>query len=405
MTKHPPGNRKLIRAINRSLVLYSIMRNGPISRTEIAERAGLSAATISGITAELIDANLVFEKEAGDSSGGRRPILLSLNPQGGYVIGLKLAETNITAALLDLEANLIRTQVDAFDIHSTGDAIQRLSGAVEALLRACDLRKEQLIGVGVGLPGIVDAEQGILQHSPIFGWHDFKLKEALQDRLEVPVYVDNDVNTLTLTEKWFGAGQGVDHFLTVTIGRGVGLGIVIDGQLYHGSHGGAGEFGHTVIDPNGTVCDCGKRGCLETIVSDPNLVRSASEAFASGPLKHERLDISTLIELGQDGHPVAVEIFEKAGDALAQGLANLINVLCPQLIIISGEGIRAGDLIFGRMFAALPAYVMPGLSEHVEIRIDEWEDHAWARGAAGIVLRDFFESPFHRKTPIPAVKE
>ncbi|MDF1499521.1 MAG: ROK family transcriptional regulator [Anaerolineales bacterium] len=403
MAKHPRGNRKLIRAINRSSVLYSIMRFGPISRTDVAERTGLSAATISGITAELIESDIIFEKEAGDSSGGRKPILLSINPQGGYVVGLKLAEDNITAALLDLEANLIETYTDKFENHTTDDAIHSLNNVISDLLQIGEIRKEQLIGVGVGLAGIVDAETGVLQHSPIFGWHDFDLKNSLQDKLEVPVYLDNDVNTLTLTEKWFGAGQGVDHFLTVTIGRGVGLGIVIDGQLYHGSHGGAGEFGHTVINPEGVVCDCGKRGCLETIVSDPSLMRSAADAYAAGRSNEEVSDIEELVKLGQEGHPVVTEIFDQAADALAQGLANLINVLCPQLIIISGEGIRAGDLIFDPMFAALPTYVMPGLSEHVELRIDDWEDHAWARGAAGIVLRDFFESPIHRKVPVSQI--
>lgn len=403
MAKHPRGNRKLIRAINRSSVLYSIMRFGPISRTDVAERTGLSAATISGITAELIESDIIFEKEAGDSSGGRKPILISINPQGGYVVGLKLAEDNITAALLDLEANLVDTYADKFESHTTDDALQSLTGVIADILQKSEIRQEQLIGVGVGLAGIVDAETGVLQHSPIFGWHDFNLKDSLQDRLKVPVYLDNDVNTLTLTEKWFGAGQGVDHFLTVTIGRGVGLGIVIDGQLYHGSHGGAGEFGHTVINPEGIVCDCGKRGCLETIVSDPSLMRSAAEAYATGRLKEEVSDIEELVKLGQEGHAAVAEIFEHAADALAQGLANLINVLCPQLIIISGEGIRAGDLIFDPMFAALPTYVMPGLSAYVELRIDDWEDHAWARGAAGIVLRDFFESPIHRKVPISQI--
>jgi N-acetylglucosamine repressor len=403
MVKNPRGSRKLIRAINRSSVLYSIMRFGPISRTQVAERTGLSAATITGITAELIEANLIFEKEEGDSRGGRRPILLSINPHGGYVVGLKLAEKNITAALLDLEANLIAAHTTDFLNHTTDDAIIGLTSAVEGLLRGSEVQKGQLIGVGVGLAGIVDADAGVLQHSPIFGWHEFRLRDALQDRLEVPVYIDNDVNTLTLTEKWFGAGRGVDHFLSVTIGRGVGLGIVIDGQLYHGSRGGAGEFGHTVIDPEGAECDCGKRGCLETIVSDPALLKAAAQAFSSGRLSRPVKDLSDLMAMAGAGDPVALGIFQHAGDALARGIANLINVLCPQLIIISGEGIRAGSVIFDPMFAALPKYVMPGLSDHVEIRIDEWADHAWARGAAGIVLRDLFESPIHRTSPLAAI--
>jgi predicted NBD/HSP70 family sugar kinase len=130
-------------------------------------------------------------------------------------------------------------------------------------------------------------------------------------------------------------------------------------------------------------------------------MQAALAAYSTGSLEREPENIGDLVALAEGGDPAAVAIFEHAANALAQGLANLINVLCPQLIIISGEGIRAGDLIFKPMFAALPAFIMPGLREHVEIRIDNWEDHAWARGAAGIVLRDFFESPIHRKTPIP----
>ncbi|NIS79760.1 MAG: ROK family protein [Anaerolineales bacterium] len=397
MAKQPRGNRKLIRAINRSAVLHAIMRFGPISRTEVAERTGLSAATISGITADLIDSELIFEKEAGDSSGGRRPILLALNPRGGYVVGLKLAADNVTGALLDLETSVVATHVSDFKNHSPEDAITTLTSVVDDLLKESGIHEEQLHGVGVGLAGIVDAEQGILRYSPIFGWHDFNLKEALQERLKVPVFIDNDVNTLTLTEKWFGAGQGVDHFLTVTIGRGVGLGIVINGQLYHGSHGGAGEFGHTVVDPHGALCDCGKNGCLETLVSDPALMRLASEAYALGDLSVQIGDIAELIAIAEQGEQTAKDLFSSAADALAQGLANLVNVFCPQLIILSGEGIRAGDLIFEPMRAALPKYIMPGLLDLVEIRIDDWDDYAWARGAGGIILRELFESPIYRR--------
>lgn len=400
MAKPPRGNRKLIRAINRSAVLHSIMRFGPISRTDVAEHTGLSAATVSGITADLIHSGLIFEKEAGDSSGGRRPILLALNPRGGYVVGLKLAAENISGALLDLEASVVATSVATFDKHSPEDAIRTLTDVVEGLLQEGGVDQEQLHGVGVGLAGIVDAEQGILRYSPIFGWHDFNLKDALQDQLSVPVFIDNDVNTLTLTEKWFGAGQGVDHFLTVTIGRGVGLGIVINGQLYHGSHGGAGEFGHTVIDPKGALCDCGKRGCLETLVSDPALMRMAAEAHASGEMPVLVGDMSELVSLAVQGEQAARDIFIIAAESLAQGLANLVSVLCPQVIIISGEGIRAGDLIFEPMRAALPRYIMPGLMDLVEIRIDDWDDHAWARGAGGIVLRELFESPIYRRESI-----
>jgi N-acetylglucosamine repressor len=397
MTKHPRGNRKLIRAINRSAVLVTIKTEGPISRTEISQRTGLSAATVSGITADLISSGLVFEKEEGDSSGGRRPILLALNPRGGFVIGLKLSETNITAALTDLEATIIAKDTCLLAGHSVTEVVDCIVKIVRKLIAQNTIRKDLLLGVGIGLAGIIDAGSGVLRHSPIFGWRDIPLKATLQDRLGVPIYVDNDVNTLTLTEQWFGAGQGVENFLTVTVGRGVGMGIVIHGKLYHGSGGGAGEFGHTVVDPEGELCDCGKRGCLETMIADPWLLRKAHESYIENSIPTRVNDVNELIKIAREGDPVAVAIYAEAGKALAQALANLINVLSPELVIISGEGVRAGDLLFESMYNNIDRYVMPGLVEDTELRVDLWDDDAWARGAAGLVLHELFESPIHRE--------
>jgi len=403
MIRHPRGNRRLIRAINRSAVLNTIKTQGPISRTRVAKLTGLSGATVSGICADLIASDLIFEKEEGDSSGGRRPILLALNPRGGFVIGLKLAERHITGAITDLESTVIAKDSYPLDTHSITDVLNLADDAVQDLLASSGTTKEMLLGVGIGLAGIVDGGSGILRNSPFFGWRDVPLKTALQNQLDVPVFVDNDVNTLTLTELWFGAGQGVENFLTVTVGRGIGLGLVINGQLYHGAQGGAGEFGHTVVDPDGQRCECGKRGCLETMIADPWLMRLATEARARGEIEVDVNDIETLIQLAQSGDSASVRIFADAGDALAQALANLINVLSPQLIIISGEGVRAGDLLFEPMYDSIEKYIMPGLVEDTEIRVDPWDDDAWARGAAGLVLRELFESPIHREVDVLAV--
>jgi N-acetylglucosamine repressor len=398
VTKHPRGNRKLIRAINRSAVLNTVKAHGPISRTDVARITGLSAATISGITSDLISSNLIFEKEAGSSSGGRRPILLALNPRGGFVIGLKLTELNITAALTDLEANVIAKDTCPLEGHSLQMVVNCIAKTVSTLIDKGKIQQDLLLGVGIGLAGIIDDESGVLRHSPIFGWRDVPLKTTLQKRLDVPVYVDNDVNTLTITEQWFGAGQDVENFLTVTIGRGVGLGIIIHGKLYHGARGGAGEFGHTVVDPNGPLCDCGNRGCLETLIADPWLLRQANEVFNQGSSPKKISSVDELVKLAEGGDKGAIAIFSRAGDALARALANLINVLSPKLIIISGEGVRAGEFLFNSMYISIEKYVMPGLLEDTEVRIDLWDDDAWARGAAGLVLRELFESPIHHKT-------
>lgn len=397
MPHHLLGNRDFSRALNRSAVLNMIKTHGPISRAEVARRTGLSAATVTGITAELIADGLVLEKAPGDSRGGRPPILLTLNPRGGYVVGLKLTESETIGALTDLEATVIAKRTADFTEHSPEKAVETMARVVTALATQGSVRKNQLLGVGVGLAGIVDGAYGVLRQSPYLGWRDVPLRDMLQARVRVPVYIDNDVNTLTLTEKWFGAGQGIDNFLTVTVGRGVGLGVVVNGQFYRGVRGGAGEFGHTVVEPDGPLCDCGKHGCLETFVGDPGLLRMAAEAAHRGEIPDPVDSVDVLLALAQAGNPAARAVFTRAGDVLGRGIANLINVFNPQRIIIGGEGVRAGDWLFGPMRASVARHVMPGLGDDTEIRIDPWGDDAWARGAASLVLRELFESPVHRE--------
>jgi len=397
------GNRDLIRAMNRSIILNEIKTYGPIARAEVARRIGLSPATVTAITAELINKDLVFEKDVGDSSGGRRPILLAINPSGGYVIGIKLTETQAIGALTDLEATVIVKREDDLNERDPEMVVQQLSILVAKLLQMAGLPKKKLLGVGVGLAGIVDSEQGILRQSPFFGWRDISLGEMLRKRVRVPVYVDNDVNTLTLAEMWFGGGQGIDSFLIVTIGRGVGLGIVVNGQFYRGVRGGAGEFGHIVIDPEGPTCECGKRGCLETYVGDPGILRMADEAVNRGDIREPITSMADLLTKARAGDSGAIAVFTRAGSFLGQGIANLVNIFNPQKILISGEGTRAGDLLFAPMRESIKNNVMPGLSKDTTIQIDAWGDDAWARGAASLVLRQLFLSPLQREAAKEAV--
>jgi glucokinase-like ROK family protein len=396
--QHPTGNRDLIRAINRSHVLNAIKTYGPIGRADIARRTGLSPATVTSISAKLISQDLVLEKSAGDSSGGRPPILLVINPKGAYVVGIKLTETHAICALTDLEALVIAKSSVELSGHDPDAVVNDLAQMVLSILREQKITKKNLLGVGVGLAGIVDAEEGILRQSPIYGWDNVPLRSMLQSKLHIPVYIENDVNTLTLTEKWFGHGQGLDNFLTVTVGRGVGLGIVVNGQFYRGQTGGAGEFGHTAIDPQGPVCACGKRGCLEAYVGDPGLIRAAQEAVARGKLPGPIESLDDLLSLAQQGNNAAIRIFEEAGRILGLGVANLINLFNPKKIIISGEGTREGYFLFAPMKESIQQNTMPGLFDPDTVVIAPWGDDAWARGAAGLVLREVFESPIHKKS-------
>jgi predicted NBD/HSP70 family sugar kinase len=340
----------------------------------------------------LIREDLVFEKETGDSNGGRPPILLALNPGGGFVIGVKLMENHAVAALTDLNATVLLKQTIEFSDDHLDTVVDSLVSLVNRLIATSAIHKKQLLGVGVGLAGVVDSSQGILRQSPFFGWTDTPLRDLLQTRLHVQVYIDNDVNTLTLGEKWLGNELPVDNFIVVTVGRGIGMGIVIDGQIYRGMSGGAGEFGHVVVDPNGPLCDCGKHGCLESYVSDRALLATARKEVGE-----DVRDFDDLLQRATSGNAKAVRVFTHAGQLLGQEIANLVNILDPKLILISGEGVRMGDVFFSAVKEAVRQNVMPSLLNDTEIRVIPWGDDVWARAAASVVIGELFSSPMQKE--------
>jgi predicted NBD/HSP70 family sugar kinase len=244
-----------------------------------------------------------------------------------------------------------------------------------------------LLGVGVGLAGIIDSAAGVCRVSPHNGWREVPFAKLLEDRLDCLVYLDNNVNSLTLMEHLYGAGQHVRDFLVVTIGRGVGMGIVAKGQVYRGACGGGGELGHIVIDPGGFVCNCGNRGCLETFVAEPWLIRRANMSGLKAATPED------LLAAAEAGNQVALDVLEKAGALLGQTLANLVNLLNPELIIISGEGVRMGEFLLGPMRAAMPQHMFGQLAEGLQVKIEPVSDDAWARGAASLVLNKIFSVP------------
>lgn len=395
------GNRKLIRGLNRSNVLNAVLAHGPISRTALSQEIGLSPASITNLTAELLEQDLIQETKEGESSGGRRPILLEINPECGYVVGLKLTEQQIIGALTDLSAKVLCNQITPLDGHKPEQIVEKISQTVTALLKKAKVPRKKLRGVGLGLAGVVDAEKGVSRQHPFFGWRDVPLGAMLQKQLNTLVHIDNDVKALTMAELLYGAGQGITEFLTVTIGRGIGLGIVVNGQLYRGARGGGGEFGHIVVDSSGPECGCGKTGCLEAFVAERSLIRDGLAAVKRGELPSIKT-LNDLIALGESGEPAAIEIFSMAGEVLGREIANLINIFNPELILVSGEGTRIGDLIFQPMQQAIRGCVMSTLRDDTEVRVDPWGDDAWAIGAASLVLADYFASPINKKSVIPA---
>ena len=395
------GNRELIKEINRNLVLNLIKDQGPISRTDLARLSGLSPASVSGITADLMAINIVQETGEGESSGGRRPVLLRLNAQAGYVVGLKLMENAISIALTDLDARVLNHAVfygDPLEVQSLSveTILGRIIDAVEKTIADSQVEWEQVLGIGIGMAGSIDGENGICRYSPFFKWRHEPIAQPLADHFGLPVYVENDVNTLTIAEKWFGFGYDAQHFIVVTVGRGIGAGIITNGQFYRGALGSAGEFGHI---PIGSVD--GRVVTLESVASDPAVLGQVRKLIAQRQptilAGDDTLTMAAVTAAADAGDALAQQVLAEAGRWLGIGIATLINILSPERIIVGGEGVQAGEWRLAPMCAAIKEFAFDGLADQLEIVVEPSGDETWARGAATLVLGEIFKSPVHKK--------
>jgi predicted NBD/HSP70 family sugar kinase len=375
-----------VRDLNRAAVLRLIGREGPIARHEIARRLELSPATVTAVTKALISHGLVRVVDQAPSRGGRRAILLGLVPSAAHAFGVKIAADHVVGVRVDLDAEVLERFEEPFDAGSA-NAVERLSTLVRRHLPAGGdvlVADPVLLGIGLGVPGVVDTRSGAVD-APTLGWRNVPLVELLENELELPVLVDNDVNTLAIAERLYGLGLDAESFLTVTIGRGVGLGIVVGGDVYRGPHGGAGEFGHVAVADDGPRCPCGNYGCLEAFVADPALVARGRDERLLG--EHE--GIEELRVLAARGVEQAQAIYSEAGAMLGRAVAGLVNVFAPELVIVSGEGTQAWPQLAAAFDRSLHDAVFAPLKD-VEIAVDPWDDAKWARGAAALVLRAAF---------------
>ena len=387
MSQPRRANRDLIKALNRNLILNLIRRQGPLSRTQLTEISGLSVGAISQITNDLLVEGWINEVGESDSTGGRRQVLLRLNPDAGYVVGLKLMEDRVVCAATDLETQVLHY----FDAPLAGGHDPRavsnsIAATVDQTIRLAGVPRERVFGVGIGLAGVINCQSGVVHYSPFFRWQDVPLAAMLAERLGLPIYLENDVNTLTITEQLFGPGHDVPNFVVMTVGRGIGMGMVLNHQLYQGEQGGVGELGHITLDPDGPLCACGKRGCLEALAADAAVLRAFQGADGEG-------DLADVIRAAEAGDPRAQDALARSGHYLGLGLAAIVNMLCPSLIIVSGEGVSAGTYRLEPMLATMRAHTIHGLLQNVEIMVRPTDDQTWARGAAGLVVGKIFESP------------
>ena len=382
------ASRSLLRDNNVSLLMELVRRAGSISRADLARRSQLSAPTVSTIIDQLLRRGIVVESSTAPSSGGRPPVLLTIDPKAGYVVGIKLRGDGLTTVVCDLNAEIVSSSEQYLQlVGDPGAAIEAIEREVRRALRKSKVAPSKVLGVGIGLSGVIETSSGVCKFSHLLQWDDVALAQPLRDRLGLPVWVENDVNALAVAEKWAGDALIASDFLTLTVGRGIGLAIVVNRSLYRGAHGASGEFGHMIVEPGGPRCECGRFGCLEAMVGEGAIRRRVGERKGHDVSRDE---LQMLIEL-EDA--ATLEVVDSAGRKLGLAVANVVTLLNPELLIVCGEGTSLGAVFLEPIVAAVHDQTFADLGRDVDIKIQTWGDEAWAVGAATLVLRELFNLP------------
>jgi len=369
--------------VNRTAILAHLGAQGPASRADLARALDVSPALITQLTRDLLAEGLIEELEAA-SSGGRPARMLGLVSRDIAAIGVKVAPDHVALVEVAIDGAVRRSATHAFDAVSPLAA----SNLIELAQRfIADGESNNILGVGVGLPGTV-AQQGIgVVDSTQLGWNQVPLGEQLRRALDLPVVVENNVNALSVAEQLFGQGRDFDNVLVVTVGNGVGAGLIADGAIVRGRAGGAGDLGHVPVREDGPLCQCGNRGCLEAIIGQSALVNDARSIRLLGP--DEGIDdLRALADAGNEG---AREIFSHAGHQLGRALAGAVNLIDPEIVVLSGEGVEAWAHWSSSFEHALRSALVPG-KRGIPVAVERWQDDRWAQGAAALVLATPFDA-------------
>ena len=386
LTNFQVATSETARQINRRIALNFIRRHTPMSRADLARRSGLQRSTVSAIVDQLIEEGWVTEGAVGRSPRGRRPRFLHLNVERAGIIAVELRPETTTIGLAGVDARFV--EQSSWSTPHTSDAfVRKLARAVAAMRRA----HPQVVceGVGISLPGRVSSS-GRLVFAPNLRWGDVDLASLIETAVGLPVVVENAANACALAELWFGRhGEDIRHLLAVTVSEGIGVGMLVNGQLVHGGHAMAGEFGHVTIDEQGPPCPCGKRGCWERYASNSAAVQHYVHGPSSAVSDIPRFE--DLLRFADHGDRRAVQALERMARFLGFGLAGLAVGLAPQVIVMIGEMTAAWDRLGPIVLEEVKKRTLP----HVETRIVPTDPSTQPRlrGAVTLVVQQHFGAP------------
>lgn len=335
------GNSKLVKKLNKEEVLQQVIQHGQISRADISKQTQLSRPCVSALVDEMIQEGLLHEVGMGDSRGGRKPILLEYNYQAYAIAGAIFEGATLDMAIADLKGEFLARHRKRLIQPANGEAvIEDLAAGMDMLLKESGMSRDRVLGIGVGLQGVTQRGSGTISFSPSTGWMGSPIQQTIEQRLGLPVILDNDVNLMTLGEYVRGAGVGHSHVVYMYVGTGIGSGIILDGQFYRGSREAAGEIGFMMIGPAPSRRS-GASGIFETHYSAPG-IRHKAKGFLSD-LQEGSSIIEELIRHARQGHREAGRLLEDVYRHWAYGMANIVCVLNPELLILSGEMVHIDD--------------------------------------------------------------
>lgn len=399
------GKFSMIKKINSKNILNIIRKKGPISRSEIAEITGLTPATITNITSELIDNNLIIEGESGDSSGGRKPIMLRIRCDYYRVIGVYLGSRKIKIIASDLMANTKYKKEIPYEKKplTADEALEIIKNEILSINEKYLAKGKKVVGVGIGIHGLVDSNKGISIFAPNLGWRNINIVETLEKATNIPVYIDNNTRTMGLGERWFGTGKNVSSFFCLNVEYGIGGSLFIADNSFSGASFGAGEIGHTTVDVNGEVCSCGNRGCLETIASVKALTKMAFEGYnehKNSPI-YDGQDITSaddilpekIFESARMGDEFAISLIRRIGENIGIGIANIINTLNPELVIINGGIISTGEILLDPIVETVRKKGFSNSVNATDIVLSKLGNVAYLKGAVVLATQHIFDNP------------
>lgn len=383
------GDQFLVKKINKSIVLETIKKKSPISRVQISETTGLNKSTVSSLVNELIQENFVYEIGLGQSQGGRRPLMLLFNATAGHAIGVDIGVNYLLAVLSDLQGKIVQEKMLTITDLSFEEIVALLKETIQSLIDQAPASKYGIVGIGIAVPGIVD-ETGQILFAPNLGWENVGLKGIIENHFHLPVTINNEANAGALGEKIFGAGKDVSHFVYVSLGIGIGTGIIINDELYKGCNGFAGEIGHVTIESNGKKCTCGNKGCWELYASENALLEQA-KSLAIPPAQGEKeITLAHLVSLADSGNPDAIHLFNRVGEYIGLGLTMIINIFNPELIIIGNKLTTAEKWLTNPLNRVVESRSLQFHRKQLRIQFSNLNMYSTVLGTISFAIDDFF---------------